>query len=623
MRALWRLVVNIARFGWRIINFIREFILNILLLVIVFAALGIWGMLYHSDNPPAQTLREQALTLDLDGVVVDKPSQSSRLSKLIGQKLLGARQSTPQQNSVFDIVDTIRAAATDKNITGMVLDLQNFAGGDQPSLQYIGKALNEFKSHHKAIYAWGNNYTQAQYYLASFATQISLAPQGAVDLHGMATNNLYFKNLLDKLEVSSHIFRVGTYKSAVEPFLRQDMSPAARDADSRWITQLWNNYLTTIASNRHLQPEHVFPGASSIITELRSVQGNTAQYALSRKLVDKLLTATQMEQQLTKQFGWDKQNNDYRHISIYDYQIPPSKDNSQQANIAVITASGAIIDGQESEGAVGSDTISAQIRAARLNPAIKAIILRVNSPGGSVTASEQIREELMAAREADKPVVVSMGGLAASGGYWISTPADYIIASPSTLTGSIGIFGVVNTVENSLKQLGVNTDGVSTSPLAETTMTKALPDEVSQMMQLSIENGYHNFLTIVANSRHKTPEEVDKIAQGHVWTGTDAKQNGLVDELGDFDSAVVKAKQLAKLSDAELIWSESGFSWWDMVLGQFSASINSGLPSQIKTWIPSLLIEVLTQVAQQPGLANQARDPQNRYAWCVNCGVIN
>ena len=246
----------------------------------------------------------------------------------------------------------------------------------------------------------------------------------------------------------------------------------------------------------------------------------------------------------------------------------------------------------------------------------------MNSPGGSVTASEAIREELAAAHAAGKPVVVSMGGMAASGGYWISTPADYIVASPSTLTGSIGIFGVINTLENSLESIGVHTDGVATSPLADVASTKALPNEVQQMMQLTIENGYRNFVGLVAASRHKTPEQIDAIAQGHVWTGSDAKANGLVDALGDFDDAVKKAGELAKVAQPQLSWYQDQPGMFDMLLSQVSASAQAVLPSALKVWLPAPMLDVMSAMKQQPGLLNNLNDPQNRYAFCLNCGEV-
>ncbi|WP_277977454.1 signal peptide peptidase SppA [Pantoea endophytica] len=618
MRTLWRIISGLFRWTWRVLNFIREFILNLFLIVLILAGVGIW--LQVSSSNSSEPVQQGALKIDLSGVLVDKPSVSNRLSR-ISRQLLGANSDRLQENSLFDVVDAIRQAKTDKNITGIVLELRDFAGGDQPSLQYVGKALREFRDAGKPIYAVGDSYSQAQYYIASYANKVYLSPQGTVDLHGFATNGLYYKTLLEKLKVNSHVFRVGTYKSAVEPFLRDDMSPEARDADGRWIGQLWQNYLNTVAANRQITPEQLFPGAAGVISGLQAVQGDTAKYALNNKLVDVLDTRAAADQELVKTFGWDKANNDYRSVSIYDYNVkqPPQ---SQDGNIAVILASGAIMDGEESAGNVGGDTTASQIRDARLDPKLKAIVLRVNSPGGSVTASEAIREELAAAHDAGKPVVVSMGGMAASGGYWISTPADYIVAAPSTLTGSIGIFGVINTVENSLSSVGVHTDGVATSPLADVATTKALPTEVQQLMQLTIENGYRNFVGLVATSRHKTPEEINAIAQGHVWTGSDAKANGLVDALGDFDDAVAKAAELAKVAKPELSWYQDDPGMIDLLLNQMNASVQAVLPAALKVWLPAPMLDVMSAIKQQPGLLNNLNDPQNRYAFCLNCGNV-
>ncbi|WP_313570130.1 signal peptide peptidase SppA [Pantoea piersonii] len=618
MRTLWRIIAGLFRWTWRVLNFIREFILNLFLIFLILIGVGIWLQVSGSGSN-STPLQQGALKVDLTGVLVDKPSVSNKLSKL-GRQLLGANSDRLQENSLFDVVDAIRQAKSDKNITGMVLDLREFAGGDQPSLQYVGKALREFRDSGKPIFALGDSYSQAQYYLASYASKIYLSPQGTVDLHGFATNGLYYKTLLDKLKVNSHVFRVGTYKSAVEPFLRDDMSQAARDADSRWVGQLWQNYLNTVAGNRQITPEQLFPGAAAVIAGLEAVNGDTAKYALNNKLVDVLDSRAAADQELVKTFGWDKASNDYHCVSIYDYNV--KQPTQRDGNIAVVMASGAIMDGEETPGNVGGDTTASQIRDARLDPKIKAIILRVNSPGGSVTASEAIREELAAAHAAGKPVVVSMGGMAASGGYWISTPADYIVANPSTLTGSIGIFGVINTLENSLDSIGVHTDGVATSPLADVASTKALPTEVQQLMQLTIENGYRNFVGLVAASRHKTPEQIDAIAQGHVWTGSDAKANGLVDALGDFDDAVKKAGELAKVAKPQLAWYQDQPGMFDMLLNQVSASAQAVLPTTLKAWLPAPMLDVMSAMKQQPGLLNNLNDPQNRYAFCLNCGEV-
>ncbi|OKB64834.1 signal peptide peptidase SppA [Serratia marcescens] len=617
MRTLWQIIAGIFRWTWRLLNFIRELILNLFLVLLILVGVGIYLSFQSSSTSTAPA--RGALLVDLSGVVVDQPSVNNRVRQW-GRELLGASSSRLQENSLFDVVDSIRKAKDDKNITGMVLQLNDFAGADQPSLRYIGKALREFRDSGKPIFAIGDSYNQTQYFLASYANKIYLSPQGAVDLHGFATNNLYYKSLLDMLKVTTNIFRVGTYKSAVEPLIRDDMSPAAREADSRWIGGLWQNYLETVAANRQLTPQQLFPGAAGVLSGLQAAGGDTARYALDNKLVDELASRTAIENQLVKTFGWDKQANDFNATSIYDYQ--PKPDANQGGKIAVVFANGAIMDGPQTPGNVGGDTTAAELRQARLDPAIKAVVFRVNSPGGSVSASEVIRSELAAVRAAGKPVVVSMGGMAASGGYWVSTPADYIIASPSTLTGSIGIFGIINTYEKTLDTLGVHTDGVATSPLADIAVTKALPQEFSQMMQLNIENGYKNFIELVAKSRKMTPQQVDQIAQGHVWLGSDAKANGLVDQLGDFDDAVKKAVELAKLQQWQLDWFVDTPSLSDMVLSQFGVSIHAMLPAAIQAMLPAPLASVANAVKEQPGLFNNLNDPQNRYAICLTCGEV-
>ncbi|EED8509962.1 signal peptide peptidase SppA [Salmonella enterica subsp. enterica serovar Oslo] len=617
MRTLWRFIAGFFKWTWRVLNFVREMVLNLFFIFLVLVGVGIWMQIGNGSNSE-QTARG-ALLLDISGVIVDKPSTNHRLGAL-GRQLFGASSDRLQENSLFDIVNAIRQAKDDRNITGIVLDLKNFTGADQPSMRYIGKALREFRDSGKPVFAVGENYSQGQYYLASFANKIWLSPQGQVDLHGFATNGLYYKTLLDKLKVSTHVFRVGTYKSAVEPFIRDDMSPAAREADSRWIGELWQNYLHTVSANRQISPQQLFPGAQAIIDGLTSMGGDTAKYALDHKLVDALASSADVEKALTKQFGWSKTENNYRAISYYDYSLKTPADTG--GTIAVIFANGAIMDGEETPGNVGGDTTASQIRDARLDPKVKAIVLRVNSPGGSVNASEVIRAELAAARAAGKPVVVSMGGMAASGGYWISTPANYIVASPSTLTGSIGIFGVINTVENSLSSIGVHSDGVSTSPLADISMTKALSPEVQQMMQLSIEYGYKRFITLVADARKRTPEQIDKIAQGHVWTGEDAKANGLVDSLGDFDDAVAKAAELAKLKQWHLDYYQDEPTVLDMVMDSMTGSVRAMLPETIQAMLPAPLVSAANTVKAEGDKLAAFNDPQNRYAFCLTCANV-
>lgn len=615
MHTLWRIISSPLKWSWRLLKFIREFILNVFLMILIIVAVGVYIQVRHS--PPSQA--KGALIMDLAGTVVDKPAINNKFRQL-GRELLGASSNRLQENSLFNIVDTLRQAKNDVNITGMVLSLKNFSGTDQTSLQYIGKALREFRDSGKPIYAVDDSYGQAQYFLASYANKIYLTPQGAVHLHGIATNNLYYKTLLDKLKINSHIFRVGTYKSAVEPFLRDDMSDYARKADSRWVSQLWQRYLATVAANRGITSQQLFPGAQAILDGLRSVEGNTAQFALNNKWVDAVKSRSMINNELIKAFGWNKYKKAFNGISIYDYH--PTIPSQQGKQIAVIFVNGTIIDGQETPGSIGGDTTADQIHNARLDHQIKAIVLRVNSPGGSVTASEVIRSELDAARATGKPVVVSMGGVAASGGYWIATPANYIIASDSTLTGSIGIFGVINTVENSLESIGIHADGVATSPLADVSTTKKLPSEFSQMMQLNVEHSYHSFIKLVAQSRDKTLEEIDKISQGHIWIGSDAVQNGLVDQVGDFDDAVIKAVELAQLKQFQLKWYLDDLSLLDLLLTQTSALIYNLMPSLTQYWLPTPITQIVVRLKTDDRFVFNWNDPQNCYAFCLSCEHI-
>ncbi|EGY29955.1 signal peptide peptidase SppA [Candidatus Regiella insecticola 5.15] len=402
MRIFLRFITGFFRQTWRLLNFVREFVCNLFFILLIFIAISLYFQ-FQSKSEPVKG----ALLVDLNGIIVDKPVVNNKL-RVWGRELLGSSSTRLQENSLFEIVETLRQAKSDNNITGIVLSLNNLAGADQPSLQYIGKALSEFRNSGKPIYAIGESYSQAQYYLASFANKIYLAPQGSVQLHGFSTNTLYYKSLLDKLKVSTHIFRVGTYKSAVEPMLRDNMSDAAREASSRWVESLWQNYLTTVAANRYLSPQQLFPSAPEMITALQTKEGNLAKYALDNKLVDQIASNPEVETELSKTFGWDEESNNFNFISIYDYQ---SQEQPQQDNeIAVILINGAIVDGAKTPGNIGGDAAAAQIRQARLDPKIKAVILRVNSPGGSASASEVIRAELVALRRANKPLVVSMGG---------------------------------------------------------------------------------------------------------------------------------------------------------------------------------------------------------------------
>ncbi|VFP78360.1 Protease 4 [Candidatus Erwinia haradaeae] len=617
MYMVWKFIIKVFHSIWRVLTLIREVILNVVCILLVFLCCGIW-MQYEKINTISQ-LSKGALIVNLSGMLVDKPTNSHKFFNKVGRQILGNNSENIKEHSLFHLVSTIRQAKDDPKITGMVLDLHNFSGGDQPSLQYVGKVLREFRNSGKPIFATGSSYSQAQYYLASFANKIYLSPDGEVDLHGFATNSMYYHSLLKKLKINSHVFRVGRYKSAVEPFLRDDMSSEVREIDRIWLGELWHNYLCTLAENRHLDIQQIFPSVQEQVYRLEKLHGDSAQYAKDMHLVDELASSSFVDKALVKVFGWNEEIKNYHGINIYDYQLKnTSTDNN---NIAVIMVSGAIMDRDTKTGCVSSEASILEIRSARLNPKIKAIIFRVNSPGGTATASEGIREELSAARNAGKPVVVSMGGVAASGGYWVSIPANYIIADPNTITGSIGIFSVLNTIENLLGAIGVHVDGVATSGLAEVMNTKSLPKEVQKIMQLRIENGYQRFISLVAKARHKTITEVDRIAQGHIWTGREAKDNGLVDALGDFDDAVMKAAELAKLTNPQISWYKDRPGLLDMFFSEVEIPANLSLLMHFFQISSSTeILDSLQEITNKSGLGGYfLYDSKDRYALCTSC----
>lgn len=613
MVVLFKFMMTLLRWSWKALTFVKDLIFNTLAIVVILCGLALYGA--FSDTRSNQP-QDGVLLFNLTGIVVDEPRDSNLLREIANEALGG--DDKVKENSLFDVVDMIRQAKDDPNIKGMVLMLGSFAGANTPSLEYMGKALEEFKSSGKPLYAIGRNYSQGQYYLASFADTIYLTPQGSVGLVGLSSNNLYYKSLLDKLKITTHVFRVGTYKSAVEPFIRDNMSPEARSNAERWLNEMWRIYMDKVAANRQKNKQDLMPNIDTYISRLKLVNGDSAVYAMQYGLVDKIISYQNFIKEMQNQFGTRK--NSYKSVSMYDYLLNDLSSSNQQ--IGVVFVNGTISGGPRSQGVASANAIVKQLRQARFDNNIKSVILRVNSPGGGVDASEAIRSEVAALVDEGKPVVVSMSGLAASGGYWVSTPANYIIASPSTLTGSIGIFGLLNTFENSLDAVGVYADGVSTSPLAAATVTNKLDPKVAQIFQISVERGYHDFLYLVSQARKKTTAEVDKIAQGQVWLGTDALKNGLVDQLGDFDDAVNKAAELANLSDGkyQINWFTTQPSLRDLFMGE---SDSVSIKQIMMQYLPEPFAESLLSVTQQHKTFKMINDPNNQYIYCLECGYQN
>ena len=602
-------VLSVIKSIWKGINLIREIFLNLVFLIIILLIISAISLIKETKK---QDIIPQygTLIMDLEGVVVDNSLYSDEVYEL-QNKIYGKRVNLSRENSLFDLVQKISQATSDPNINSMLLKLDNFVGADLSSLQYIGKYLDKFKAANKPIYAIGSNFNQSQYYLASYANKIYLTPLGAVNVFGLSANNLYYKTLLDNLKINTHVFRVGTYKSAIEPFIRDNMSEEARSNTSRWLNLMWDNYLNDISAERKKAPIQLVPSAEKMLSELKSVNGNMAKYALSNGLIDTI----------SSEFDFELEAKIKQKVSIYDYRLKEDAEESdKEPKIAVVFVNGTITNGTNSSNVAGSQDIVKQLRDIRtkLNrDNIQAVVLRVNSPGGSVDASEAIRSELEALRRYQIPIVISMGGMAASGGYWISTASDYIVASPNTITGSIGIFGIVPTFENSLSHIGVYNDGVSTSPLTNNSLTQNLPDELNQFIQMNIDNGYSTFISLVANARNMTSEQVDHIAQGQVWLGSEASKNGLVDKLGDFDDAIDMAATLADIPNYKIDWQKPEGSWFNALYSDMIAMMPKSAAEVFFEQIPEI-----KQIKQQVSLWDKFQDAQNRYIYCLNCADV-
>ncbi|MEZ9607183.1 signal peptide peptidase SppA [Vibrio cyclitrophicus] len=615
MKKIFKFIGMIFKGIWKLITFVRLALVNLFFLLSIAI---IYFVYFHSDTTQPTVPQQSALVLNLSGPIVEQSRYINPMDSVTGS-LLG--KDLPKENVLFDIVKTIRYAKDDDNVTGIVLALRELPETNLTKLRYIAKALNEFKATGKPIYAVGDFYNQSQYYLASYADKVFLSPDGGVLLKGYSAYSLYYKSLLEKLDVNTHVFRVGTYKSAIEPFIRDDMSDAAKESASRWLSQLWGAYVDDVSNNRQIDAKTLNPSMDSFLKDLESVDGDIAKLAEKLGLVDELATRQQVRLELADVFGSDGQDS-YNALGYYEYRTTMLPDlTSESHDVAVIVASGAIMDGKQPRGTVGGDTTAALLRQARNGDQVKAVVLRVDSPGGSAFASEVIRNEIEAIKQAGKPVVVSMSSLAASGGYWISMGADKILAQPTTLTGSIGIFSVITTFEKGLNDIGVYTDGVGTSPFSGLGITTGLSDGAKDAFQMGIENGYRRFISLVGENRGIEVDAVDKIAQGRVWTGQDAMQKGLVDEIGDFDDAIAAAASLADLETYNIYWVEEPLSATEQFIQEFMNQVQMSIGLDIQSMIPSSLRPVTQQLAQDSQLLGNFNDPQGRYAFCLNCQV--
>lgn len=526
---------------WRGADSLRKVLHLVLLLIIFVAFIG------AMSGAPPRLPQKAALLLQPSGVLVEQ-LQGDPFERALAE-LLGE---TETQTRVQDIVDALEHASSDDRIAAVHLELSQFAGGGLSKLQRVGDAIEKFRESGKPVIASGDFYLQQGYYLAAHADEVYMHPEGILFLQGYGSYRNYFKNAIDLLRVDWNVFRVGTHKSAVEPFTRMDMSPEDRASRSDLIEQLWQMYRQDVSSARELTEESIDDFAQNIDQHIAAAGGDVAAAAADGGLIDAMLTRGELRSRLKELVGEDADDKSlYSSVSMGGYldsvRLLHGVESGSE-NVAVVVAAGEILNGEQPPGTIGGDSTAALLRQALNDESVKAVVLRVDSPGGSKFASEVIANEILALRAAGKPVVASMSSVAASGGYWISAVADRIVASPSTITGSIGIFGMMPTFQRTLATIGVATDGVGTTPFSgQFRPDRAMSDQAKRLVQLIIEDGYEDFVSKVAAQRGMDRDAVDRIGQGQVWTGADAIENGLVDELGGLDEAVRAAAALANL----------------------------------------------------------------------------
>lgn len=588
MKNIFAALATLFRWIGKFLSTSRTILGNLFFLLFIVV---IFFTFLSEKKPPV--IKDAALILSLSGDIVEEKHPRDPATELLSE--LTKTQQAPAETLLQDVLDAIHFAATDSQIKCILLDLQDLGTVGLDQLQTIGEALNQFKKSGKKVIAAEDYYPQKAYYLASFASEVYLNPMGGVDLHGFGAFPLFFREALEKLRINYHVFRVGSYKSAVEPILRDSMSMEAKEQMRGLLTSLWSIFTTDITRQRSLPADAIDQYTNDITAKLAAAGGSTARLAVESKLVDGLKTREEIRAYLTKQSA-TAPDHGFSQISLNNYlrTITPSyqpplvaADNS----IGIIIAEGMILDGEQPVGTIGGDTLATVIRKARLDPMVKAVVLRVNSGGGSAFASEIIRQELLELKKSNKPLVVSMGATAASGGYWIAANANEIWASNATITGSIGIFAAIPTFENSLASLGIHSDGFGTTQLASgLNISRPLAPPLKEAVQMTLEHGYQQFLSLVAQGRQMDVERVQTIAGGRVFHGKEAQRLGLVDKIGTLEDAIKSAAKIAKLEDYSAIYIEKPRSFLDEMLEIFNGQVAATLLRQ--TISPSLARQI-------------------------------
>ncbi|OFC71877.1 signal peptide peptidase SppA [Alteromonas confluentis] len=603
---------------WTVLNFARKLVFNLFFLVIVIAVI----IAVSSGEKPVQVKPDSALLLSLNGNLVIEKEQVEPFAQFM-QEAFGEEPENPEV-LVRDVVKVLENAKQDNRIKALVLDLSGLRGGGLDKLRTVAAAIDDFKAE-KPVYAIGDYFGQDQYYLAAHADHIYLNPMGGVMFEGYGRFNLYFEKLLEKLKVTTHIFRVGTYKSAVEPFIRNDMSDAAKEANRVWLDTYWQQYKSDVAAARGVDINNFDESLDALLAKFEAADSDFAKYALENGWVDALKTRSQVRQELVDLVGTNDDElgvnfTPYRtYLSAVSRPLPKIENNNDK--VAIVVAKGEILDGTQPAGTIGGESTAALLRQARIDDTVKAVVMQVDSPGGSSFASEIIRQEVLELQAAGKPVVVSMSTYAASGGYWISAPADKIFASPSTITGSIGVFGMFMTFEDSLDYLGVNVDGVASTDIAGMSAMRELDPRFGQILQRNVESAYNQFITMVGENRDMTPEAVDKIAQGRVWIGSQALELGLVDELGDLDDAIASAAEMAELDNYETFYVQRILSPQEMFWKEFfGQALVWGAKMQFAD-SDSQLLKMVKNLMTEVNAVTSLNDPKGVYILCLECKV--
>lgn len=590
------------------INITRLVIINVVFFGILFLILGLAFRGAPKVGPGS------VLLLKPTGMLVEQysidPAQRA-LARMSGQPV--------GQVQVRDLVAAIDRAARDPRIARILIDPSDMQFGGMGALEDVGAALDRFRAAGKPVIAWGTNLDQMQYLLAAHANEVLLDPAGSISISGLSDYRSYYKTLLDKLGVSAHLFRVGTFKSAAEPFILDAPSQASLEADKYWMGGLWNTWLDEVGRLRHIDATMLGRQIDNLPTEIPSAQGDIAQLALKLHWVDGLATREQVVQLMQKHGVVTDNGTGFRAVDLAQY-LPQTIDlGIGKPQIAVIVAEGDIVAGRQPAGKIGGESTAALIRAARADRNVRAIVLRVDSPGGEAFAAEQIRREVVLAKQAGKPVIVSMGDMAASGGYWISMDANRIFAQPDTITGSIGIFGLYFTAADGLAKLGINTAGEGTTPLAGAfDFRRPLDPALGSMIQSSVDKGYRDFVGNAAKARGKSFADIDAIAQGRVWSGEQALQRGLVDQMGGLADAIDFAAKDAKLGGNYTVrYFEPPTSAFQRFFMGFGNSASARVLAWLGLHAPRSWLEAVPHLAPELQLLEHARPGKPvTYAYC-------